>query len=193
MQDNTSPLANDEMSENESVENQDLSSRSAEIEPESHVCAGCSATKQEAEEYKRSWQRALADYTNLQKETAARRLEWAEMSSRQILEEFIPIYDNFKKAFFHQPELPQEDDTSRKIKNWMDGIGHIQRQFNEVLRQNKVQEIPTVGTLFDPSLHESVAEEEASGQEHGVIVREIDGGYKLGERVIRVAKVVIAK
>ncbi|MBI5729008.1 MAG: nucleotide exchange factor GrpE [Candidatus Magasanikbacteria bacterium] len=140
-------------------------------------------------EYKLGWQRAVADYQNLQKETAARRAEWAQMSEQQILEDFIPVYDNFKKAFAHHHDVTSD---MRQLRNWIDGISHIMKQFGEVLKAHNVQEIKALGEKFDPKFHETVGEEKAE-KEAGLILREVDGGYIMGGRVIKVAKVIIAK
>ncbi len=144
-----------------------------------------------ADEYKAGWQRALADYKNLQKEVNDKKSEWAHMSEQFILEEFIPVYDNFKKAFSHHPDL-NADEASKKIKNWIDGIGYIQKQFWDVLKVHQIEEVKTVGEKFDPKLHETVGEEEGMG-EPGTIVREVDGGYTMGGRVIKVARVIVVK
>ena len=143
-----------------------------------------------SDEYKQGWQRAVADYQNLQKETRERRQEWVEMSEQQILEEFIPVYNNFKKAFAHHPNIGGENE--KQLQNWINGIGFIQRQFAEVMRAHKVEEIKTVGEKFDPAFHEAVGSE-ASDQAHGIILKEIDGGYTMNGRVIKVAKVIIAE
>lgn len=141
------------------------------------------------DEYKNLWQRALADYQNLKKETEARRGEWAQMSEQVILEEFIPVYDNFKKAFGVKEQLTINNEQA----NWVKGIEHIKRQFWDILKAHNVEEIKTVGKMFDPKLHEAAGEESADGQSSGTILREVDGGYTMGGRVIKVAKVVIAK
>lgn len=156
-------------------------------------CKKCENLKKESEEYKLGWQRALADYNNLQKETKSRMSEWIQMSELQILEEFIPVYDNFKKAFAHHPELDTTTEEGKRIKNWVDGIGYIMKQFGEVLKNHKVEEIKTVGEKFDPKMHETVGEEEVEGKEQGEIIKEMDGGYTMGERVVKVAKVIIVK
>ncbi len=146
----------------------------------------------ECAEYKLGWQRALADYKNLQNETARQRSEWATFSEQQILEEFIPVYDNFKKAFAHNPAVPG-DEEGKKMQNWINGIGFIMKQFVEILKTHQVEEIKTVGEKFDPAKHEAVGDEPADGHEPGIIIRETDGGYVLGGRVIKVAKVIISK
>ena len=143
--------------------------------------------KAQAEEYKANWQRALADYRNLQKETAAMRSQWAQMSEEQILQNFIPVYENFKKAF----SASLSADGDKQWENWKQGIEYIMKQFGDVLKSYNVQEIKTVGEQFDPHWHEAVSEED--GQEAGVILKEIEGGYKRGDKVIKPARVIISK
>lgn len=143
---------------------------------------------EQLDEYKQGWQRALADYNNLQKEVSAKRGEWAQMSEQMILEEFIPVYDNFKKAF-----SVNRDSWTQEQKNWATGIGYIMKQFGDVLKNHKVEEIKTVGEVFDPKLHETAGEEESEEMKSGTVVREVEGGYTMGGRVVKVARVILAK
>jgi len=140
-----------------------------------------------AEELKNNWQRALADYQNLQKETVARRAEWAKLSEQQILEEFIPVYEHLKTAVAcHSRENGNPD-------AWADGVRHVLKQFADILKSHGVEEIKTVGEKFDPKYHEAVGHEAADGAGEDEIIREVAGGYKMGERVVRAAKVIVAK
>lgn len=159
----------------------------------SKECKDCSINTEKTEEYKKDWQRALADYKNLQKETSERRAEWAQMSKANILEDFIPVYDNFKSAFFHHPVLQADNEEHKQIKNWIDGIGFIMKQFGDVMKSHGVEEIKTVGEKFDPNMHESMGEEEVEDKEVGTILKELVSGYKMGGKVIKAAKVIIAK
>ncbi len=155
---------------------------------QSPECENCEKCKAEAEEYKSGWQRALADYKNLQKETADMRSVWAKASEQYILEEFIPVYENFKLAF-----KMQSADFTTEQKKWVDGIGHIMKQFGDILKSYQVEEIKTVGEQFNPQMHESVGEEEVADTATGIIVKEISGGYKRGDRVIKPARVIISR
>lgn len=148
--------------------------------------------QQACAEYKQGWQRAVADYKNLQKEVESRKSEWAKMSEQYILEEFLPVYSNFKKAFAHHPDLSASE-SAKQIQNWINGIGHIQKQFGDVLKAHNVVEIKTVGEIFDLKLHETAGEEDVEGKKPGEIIREVDGGYTMNGKVIKVAKVIIAK
>lgn len=154
---------------------------------ENEQCPNCEKTKQECEEYKLGWQRAQADYVNLQKETAKQKGEWMQMIKGDVIQEFIPVLDNFKKAFAH------EATDLKQFEGWKKGIEYIMKQFADVVKNNGVEEIKTVGEIFDARYHEIVGEEEKEGANEHEIIREVDGGYKVGDKVIKVAKVIVAK
>lgn len=139
-------------------------------------------------DYKDKWLRAQADYQNLLKETEARRAEWAQYSEQQILEEFIPVYDNFKKAFFNDQRSTINDQDG-----WTKGIEYIMKQFGVILKAHGVKEIKTVGEEFNPELHEAMGEEESDEFEGGRIMREVEAGYRMKGKIVKVAKVIIAK
>jgi len=163
-------------------------------------CEHCEKYKKEAEEFKFGWKRALADYRNLQKEIEERKSDWLSMSEQQILEEFLPVYDNFKKS--GTTNLPSRIDTNHEVvingllqrwQNWKQGIEYIMKQFGDVLRAHGFEEIKTVGDKFDPKYHEAIGEEEAEGKKPHTIIREMDGGYMMKGRVVKPARVVVAK
>ncbi len=139
------------------------------------------------EEYKLGWQRATADYQNLVRETAKQKGEWMQMIKGNILEDFIPVYDNFKKAFAH------EATDVKQFENWKKGIEYIMKQFGDIIKQNGVEEIKTVGEVFDARVHEIVGEEEKEGAKEHEIIREVESGYKSADKVLKVAKVIVAK
>ncbi len=142
--------------------------------------------KSEAEEYKANWQRALADYRNLQKETMAMRSQWAKMSEENILQNFIPVYEYLKLAINNE-QLANDKNP------WLEGVRHVIRQFAGVLKSYGVEEIKTVGEKFDPHWHEAIGEEEAEDREAGFILKEVESGYKMGDKVIKPARVIISK
>lgn len=143
--------------------------------------------QEKCEEYKTGWQRAQADYQNLKKEMEEKRKELAEWCKVQILEEVIPIYDNFKKANAHKPTV-----ESKEWANWAQGIDFIMKQFSTLLTHHDIQEIKTVGEIFQPEFHDAVAEEVSETEKEHTIVREVEAGYKIGAKVIKPAKVVIS-
>src|SRR3989344_9630807 len=97
------------------TDEQDVIPTEAEESLKPDQCENCESLKTEKEEHKINWQRALADYRNLQKETAAMRSQWAQMSEEHILQNFIPVYENFKKAFYiDSADADATDNTDMK-------------------------------------------------------------------------------
>lgn len=151
----------------------------------SRECKKCEECKKEMEEYKSGWQRALADYKNLQREISERRAEWMQMSEQQILEEFIPVYDHLKMAVIGADGGGP----------WLEGVKHVLRQFSEILKNHQVEEVKTVGEKFDPILHEAIGEDDSVDDKMGagMITKEISTGYTMGGRTIKAAKVIVKK
>ena len=104
--------------------------------------------EQKCAEYLSGWQRARADYVNLQKNTAEERAEWVKFANEDVLMEILPIYDHLKLAWVHIP-----DDQKKLV--WVVGIEHIKNQFAKFLADQGIEEIKTVGEKFNPEAHEA--------------------------------------
>lgn len=138
-------------------------------------------------ELEAAWKRALADYQNLQREVARERLEMGGYAVLRVVEPFLPILDYVKQA---TATKPSSDD--KNVANWITGVDHIARMFEDGLKDLGLKAIPTVGEKFDASKHEAVGEEE-SDKEHGIILREVQAGYELHSKTVRPARVITAK
>lgn len=149
-------------------------------------CKNCEKLKKECEEYKGGWQRALADYKNLQDDLNKKKSEMVRWSEEKVLSEFIPVYENFKKAF----AVEVSDEAG---KSWREGIGHIMKQFGDILQNYGLEEIKTVGEKLDLNLHEVMGEVEDKDKDSGIIIQEVSGGYKRGDKVLIPARVIISK
>jgi molecular chaperone GrpE len=130
-------------------------------------------------------QRATADYRNLQRDTEQRLSDMRKYSTEQLLVELCPLVDYFDSAF---AVIPADQQTVP----WLQGVKHIQTYLLQVLKNNGVERMPTVGQLFNPEWHESVGEEESDEPEH-IIIKELQAGFTLQGKAIRHARVVIAK
>ena len=138
--------------------------------------------QQKCGEYLHGWQRAQADYINLEKETEKKRIEWIKMSNADLLAELLPVYDNLKLAVEHIPE-------DKKNFDWVVGIKHIKNQFKKFLDNMGIEEIvPKKGDKFDLDVHEAVKADKENGNK---IKQVIKHGYKLNGRVLYPAKVII--
>jgi molecular chaperone GrpE (heat shock protein) len=141
--------------------------------------------KKQAEENLAGWKRTKADLINYKRDQEKRLNEFRKYANEDIIMKLLPTIDSFELAVQHMPD-------SMKDSDWAKGIICIRNQLNNFLKEVGVEKIKSVGEKFDPRLFESVGEEE-SEEEEGVVVAEVQKGYKMFDKVIRPAKVKIAK
>lgn len=137
-----------------------------------------------AEEYLAGWKRAMADYQNREREIVRERNEIAAIATRGVILDFLPILDNLRAANAHAHTLEHECE-------WAAGLSHVIRQFEDMLKACGVAVMATVGEPFDPSKHEAIGEE--PGEKPGAVLREVQGGYFMNNKVLRPARVIITK
>lgn len=142
--------------------------------------------KKEKEEYLEGWQRARANFINYKKKERKRIEETVKYGNEEFLLKLLPIFDNLKRAEAYIPEEERE-------KDWVKGITHIKTQFKKLLKEEGIEEIKTIGEKFDPNVAEAVERVDSEEYETDIIVEEIQPGYKLKDKILRPAKVKVAK
>lgn len=141
--------------------------------------------KKQVEENLGGWKRAKADYENLKKRTADEKKKISEFVNAEMILNLLPIVDNFASAYKNIPAEIQDN-------NWVRGIGFIKDQFDKFFLDNEVEAIKSLGEDFDPEMHEAI-ESVKNKAESGKIIEEIQTGYKFKDKVIRPARVKVAK
>lgn len=136
------------------------------------------------DEYLAGWQRARADFMNHKKEDMERMQEFIKFAEEELLAELLPIVDNLELA---QAQLKGEDDTLFK------GFLQIAMLIRQFLRDHQVQEMKAEGEKFNPEFHEAAGEVEKEGVEPGVVVEVLSKGYTLHGKLLRPARVRVAK
>ena len=137
-------------------------------------------------EYLACWQRERADFINYKKNELIRMGELVSYSNIDLILKILPILDNFELV---ENKLPEQLKNDKNIK----GLLQIKVQIKDFLKNQKIEEIKSIGKKFDPNFHEVIDEVQVRGKEQGIIVEEIQKGYKFNERIIRIAKVRVAK
>lgn len=137
-----------------------------------------------ASEYLAGWQRALADYKNLQEKSKFQAALSSEMARASVFSDLAAVIDNFSSALTHVPEENKKDD-------WVVGLSHVKQQLLEVCRQHGLELIDAVDVEFDPNIHEAISYQ-PSDRSAGQVVSVVAIGMRMGERIIRPAKVVVA-
>lgn len=143
-------------------------------------------------EYLSGWKRALADYENLQKQNSQARDDDRRRVRSNLAEDLLPVVDNFGYVTKHVPDVAEcSDEFKKKFDTWFQGIGHIERQFAEAMKGLGVEPITSLGAQFDPNLHESGGSRSEPGKKEHEIVEELIKGWKIGDVVLRPAKVIV--
>ena len=142
------------------------------------------ACRKEKEEYLLGWQKERADFANYKKAEDDRRAMVSESMRERILTRFLSVMDSFNMAFSNKEAWDKVDP------GWRKGVEYIYGQMNTIFEEYGVKEIGKEGEAFDPNIHESIETIPTDKKEldHKVAVV-IQKGYKLGERVMRPARV----
>lgn len=139
------------------------------------------------DDFKDKYQRALAEMENMRKRMAKEKQEMIRFGVENAIAEFLPVIDQLENA------LRFADAGSNEVKNWAMGFQMILSQFREVLHNHGITTYHSEGNLFDPTYHEAVEVENTDRVPEGVILQEFTKGYKSLTRVIRPARVKVAK
>ncbi len=136
----------------------------------------------ELDELDDRYKRVFAEFENYKKRTQKEKENLYNSVLGDIIINILPIIDNLQMAA----------NAECKDENYKKGIELVEKQFKEFLVKNKVEEIPTVGEQFDPSLHEAVGSVQDDTKQSQEIVQEYRKGYKIGSKVLRHSMVVVA-
>lgn len=140
---------------------------------------------QEAERWKDLAYRSQAELDNFRKRSAREAQEARAYANADLLRSLFPILDNFDMG------LEAARAESEKSMIFM-GMSMVNRQIQDFLRDSGVQEIEALGKTFDPNLHEAVAQEASATVPEGAVVRVTRRGYKLRDRLLRAASVIVS-
>ena len=128
--------------------------------------------------------RTAAEFDNFKKRATKEKEDAAKFGNERLLKDFLPVMDNLERALDH---AEQHD-----LKQVIEGVRLVQKLFESTLARHGVTGFSAVGKPFDPSLHEALMQQE-SDEAPNTVVAEMARGYKLHERLVRPAAVVVAK
>ena len=139
-----------------------------------------------AEETTNLLKRERADFANYKRRSEQEREAQVKFANRLLIEQLLPIIDNFDRALATVPEdvapLP-----------WMEGLRLVDRQLRATLEKQGLRPIDTVGARFDPTVHEAIISEESADHKDDEIIAELQRGYMLHDQVVRPTLVKVAK
>lgn len=147
--------------------------------------------KSQAAKAEENWQRLLrtaAELENFKKRAAREREEAIRFSNELLFKKLIPVLDHFDMAMTAVGNAPSEAAQSLQT-----GVNMIHQQLKTVLAEAGLEEVNAAGKVFDPNWHEAVSQQESADAPEGQVVQQLRKGYKVRDRLLRPATVVVAK
>ena len=170
-----------EVPSEEQTSSQDASGESTE--------EGTSSGKEENAELvqlKDKYLRTLAEYENFRKRSEKEKAQMFELGAKSIIEQLLPVVDNFERALEHISEEEKENSFAK-------GVEGIYKQIQKMFSDCDIQAIEAVGQKFDPALHNAVMTEEEGDAEEDTVTADLQKGYTYRGNVVRHSMVKVKK
>jgi molecular chaperone GrpE len=139
-----------------------------------------------------NWDRLLrttADMENFKKRAAREREEAVRYANETLIKKIVPVLDNFDMAM----AAAAQNQSADAVQSLQAGVTMIHQQLRKVLQEAGLEEVDAAGKPFDPNLHEAVSQQETAEVPEGQVLQQLRMGYKLRDRLVRPATVVVAK
>ena len=147
--------------------------------------------KQRAAKADEHWDRLLrtaADFENFKKRAAREKQDAIKYANETLMQKLIPVLESLDIALAAPPGTPPDTSASFQA-----GVNLICQQLKGVLAEAGLEELNAVGKPFDPHFHEAVSQQETPEMPEGHVVQQLRKGYKLRDRLLRPASVIVAK
>lgn len=145
------------------------------------------ALERELSDVREKMLRKAAEFENMKKRTERERIQVFEAARMEALKEFLPINDDLKRTL-------EAADSSSVDDTFLDGVKMIAAKFDEVLSKYGVERIDEVNVPFDVELHDAMMKQKADSEvEPNTVLAVLEPGYKMNDRVIRHAKVIVSE
>lgn len=158
----------------------------AELTPEAITELITQAAK--AKEHWDALVRTTADFDNFKKRAARERQEAVKFANESLLQKMLPILDTFDMALAAATNA--KEGTAQSLQT---GVNMILSQLRNTLTEAGLEEVDASGKAFDPNFHEAVSQQETAEVPEGHVTQQLRKGYKLKERLLRPATVIVAK
>ena len=173
----------DQESEEASIEEENIE-EAKELSPLEQLEEQIRLKDDELLKQKDTFLREKAELDNFKKRLTKEKEDFVQFANERLLKEVIQIEDNMERAMTA---------SNTTLESLQEGVEMIQKQFATFLKNQKVKPIEALGKPFDPNLHEVLNQQESEEHEENTVIQEYSKGYTLNGRILRSAKVVIAK
>jgi molecular chaperone GrpE len=162
--------------------------QAGEERKEEDISGELQAAEKEARDHYEKLLRLMAEFENYKKRASREKEEHLKYANEKLIKEILPVLDDFDRLLSHVSNEKESDP-----KTIVEGVELIRRSLLNALQKFELSEIEAFGKQFDPNLHEAVSCVTSEEHEDGVVIEVHRKGYKLADRVIRAAQVVVSK
>ncbi len=170
----------EEMRDSPDGQNQEVQTQEPDLEKQ------LDEERKKAAENMDNWRRTAAEFANYKRRVEKEKTEYSQYANSVLLAKLLDVMDGFDAAFKAIPERFRNEP-------WVEGIRLTEQKLRRVLESEGVKPIEVEGKDFDPNYHEAMFYEPTPGEPEGRVTGEFQRGYTLGERVLRPARVKVAK
>ena len=146
--------------------------------------------EEEKKEIKDKYLRALANYENLRKRAIQEKERIHTFTVEEVFRKILPILDDFQRAFKSLEESKEHKDD---FKSFSEGVRLVYSNLNNLLKSYNIEPFESIGEKFDPAKHEAIHVIEKEDEENDIILEETEIGYKINDKILRPAKVIVVK
>lgn len=166
----------------------------APVDPSTLTSEQLEELKQRAAKADENWERLVrttADFDNYKKRANRERQDAIRFANENLLEKLVPVLDSFDMAL--TAATAAQSNQTEAAQSLKTGISMVYQQLKSALTESGLEEVDATGKPFDPNLHEAVSQQESADVPEGQVLQQLRRGYKLRERLLRPATVVVSK
>lgn len=178
-------IKKDNLDENKELENENIEDvvKEDEVQDDSQEVTNDSSDDEKYQDLMDKFMRLQADFANYKRRTEAQKTEYVELGVKKIVNDLLPVLDNFERAL---DSIGEKDST-------YDGILMIKNQLTDVLKKEGIVEMKALGEEFDPTYHHAVLTEDSDEYDSGYIIEVLQKGYLINDKTLRPAMVKVSQ
>lgn len=178
-------IKKDNLDENKELENENIEDvvKEEEVQDDSQEVTNDSSDDEKYQDLMDKFMRLQADFANYKRRTEAQKTEYVELGVKKIVNDLLPVLDNFERAL---DSVGEKDST-------YDGILMIKDQLTDVLKKEGIVEMKALGEEFDPTYHHAVLTEDSDEYDSGYVIEVLQKGYLINDKTLRPAMVKVSQ
>ena len=178
-------IKKDNLDENKELENENIEDvvKEDDLQDDSQEVTNDSSDDEKYQDLMDKFMRLQADFANYKRRTEAQKTEYVELGVKKIVNDLLPVLDNFERAL---DSIGEKDST-------YDGILMIKNQLTDVLKKEGIVEMKALGEEFDPTYHHAVLTEDSDEYDSGYVIEVLQKGYLINDKTLRLAMVKVSQ